>query len=385
VNVIFLSPNFPPQFRHFCRALRERSATSLAIGDAPFGELDPELKASLTEYFYLPSLERYDELLRAVAYLTWRHGHIDRIDSLNEHWLPLEARLREDFNIPGLRPQALSTYRSKMGMARIFDAAGIPHPGGQRVESAEQVRGFAREVGFPLIFKPDVGVGAGGAFRVSDEQALQEALKRPLPGYVVQRLVPGRITTYDGLTDAEGRIIFDCSLVYGSGVMEVVTEGLDLFYYTRREIPAPLEELGRRVVKAFDIRERFFHIEFFELPGGLCALEINLRAPGGFTTDIMGYSYDIDVYSLWAAVITGASLEGFSYSRKYHCAHVGRREQRAYRHSHDEIVATLGPMLLSYRRLSPPISHAMGEHVYLVRDPSEQRLLDTVRWMQEWG
>jgi hypothetical protein len=33
-------------------------------------------------------------------------------------------------------------------------------------------------------------------------------------------------------------------------------------FYTPREIPADLEAAGRRVVQAFGIRERFFHIEF---------------------------------------------------------------------------------------------------------------------------
>ena len=45
--------------------------------------------------------------------------------------------------------------------------------------------------------------------------------------------------------------------------METVNEALDVYYYSLREIPRDLEEAGRRTLKAFGVRERFFHFEFF--------------------------------------------------------------------------------------------------------------------------
>ena len=50
---------------------------------------------------------------------------------------------------------------------------------------------------------------------------------------------------------------------------------LSIYYYTLREIPADLEDLlGRRVLEAFDVHERFFHFEFFreDATGELLAL-----------------------------------------------------------------------------------------------------------------
>ena len=35
-----------------------------------------------------------------------------------------------------------------------------------------------------------------------------------------------------------------------------------------REIPEDLREAGRKVVEAFNVRERFFHFEFFRLEDG---------------------------------------------------------------------------------------------------------------------
>ncbi|MBW3609732.1 MAG: AAA family ATPase, partial [Actinobacteria bacterium] len=107
-----------------------------------------------------PRMDHYEDVYRAVAYLAFRHGRIHRLDSNNEHWLALEAQLREDFNVEGLRPSQIALQQSKRGMAQVYEAAGIPHPPEEPVVSPEQVRRFARVHGVPLIFKPDVGVGA---------------------------------------------------------------------------------------------------------------------------------------------------------------------------------------------------------------------------------
>src|SRR5262245_9178967 len=126
MNVVFLSPHFPPQFWLFCRALQEEGATVLGIGEPAAHELPPELLGCMAAWYQVPDMSRYDDVLRAVAFLVHRHGRIDRIDSHNEHWLELEARLREDFNIPGQRPADTARNRSKSQMRAIFKASGIP-------------------------------------------------------------------------------------------------------------------------------------------------------------------------------------------------------------------------------------------------------------------
>lgn len=380
MNVVFISPNFPPQYLLFCTALRERGATVLGIGDVSFHELHPDLRAALSDYVHVPRMEQYPDMVRALGYLTWRHGKIDRLDSLNEHWLPVEALLREDFNVAGLRPAETRRLRSKAGMAEIFHAAGIAAPPLEPVADPAQVRAFVARHGLPVIFKPDVGMGGTGAFKVTTEAQLEASLAMPLREMVVQKFSPGGITTYDGLADAKGEIAFEISFVYGANVMETLTEGLDVFYYSRRTIPPALRELGRRTVAAFGLRERFFHIEFFELPDGTFqALEVNLRPPGGFTTDMMNWSCDTDVYRLWAATLGGGVLDGFAYDHRYHCAHVARRHGRRYRLGHAELVRALGPALLEHRELPPPISAAMGDAVYLIRHAELSGLMDAVK------
>ena len=45
-NVVFISPNFPTNYWQFCRELKNNGLNVLGIGEAPYNELTPELKAS---------------------------------------------------------------------------------------------------------------------------------------------------------------------------------------------------------------------------------------------------------------------------------------------------------------------------------------------------
>ncbi|MFY1827283.1 ATP-grasp domain-containing protein [Myxococcus fulvus] len=384
MNFVFISPHFPSHFFHFVTALRERGVTVLGIGDAPYESLRQELRDSLREYYFVPSLHDEDALTRAAGYLTWRHGRLERIDSLNESWLEVEARLREDFHVPGLHPADIHRMRSKSGMAQVFQQAGVPHPDLIRVRDAAQVKEFATRVGYPLVLKPDVGVGAANTFKVASDADVDSALAHPLPTtYVAQPFVRGTIVTYDGVVDRHGVIVFTLSHEYSDGGMETVVERRDISFWSHLEIPPALDVLGRQVVAAFGLRERWFHLEFFRLPDGrFVVLEANLRPPGGFIPDMMNYTCDIDVYRLWARVMTGDPVADFRYTPRYHVCHSARRHGRRYLHSHDEVVKRLGPALLLHREL-PPIYHSLlGEEMYLSRHTDLDAMQDAVRFIQ---
>lgn len=387
MNFLFLSPHFPPNYFQFCRALRRAGANVLGIGDAPYDALQCELKAVLTEYYFLPDMSNYDSLFKAVAYLIHRHGRIDRLDSQTEYWLGLEARLREDFNVHGQKPADLAINRSKLAMKRVYREAGIPTPEGEAVTSPDQVRTFAARHHFPIIFKPDVGVGAAQTFRVDDWNQLEAVLGRLpedyLRKYLMEDFVHGRIVTYDGLTGREGKIIFSSSHSISDGVMEILTQRKGMHYYYMRQMSPAVEALGKRTVEAFKVRERFFHAEFFQTAAGdLLALEINIRPPGGFSMDMMNFACDVDLYDAWARLVVHGDEE-LNYERRYNCANVARRDSFNYRRPHDEVISRLGPMLMSYRPMPQAFSDAMGDHAYIIRHHDLDELKKAIAFIEE--
>lgn len=382
MNVVFLSPAFPPTAPDFCEALRNRGVKVLGIGDAPL-EAAGALPSALFEYVFEPQMHHYEVLRNVVAGLQARHGAIHRIDSNGEHWLEAEARLRDDFGVPGLSLAQVEKMRSKLGMAEIFAAAGIEHPPGIRADSQDAVRAFATEHGFPIVLKPDRGSGAADTFTLGNAIELEHALQRPLAGFIVQPFVEGRIITFDGLTDGGGRVLFCTSHVYDAGIMQVRLGQLDGHYYSLRDLPVGLEQIGRLAVAAFDVRERFFHVEFFAQPDGrFIALEMNLRPPGGFTTDMMNAACGFDVYGLWADALLGRSVPNFEYQRNYHTAHVGRRNGRSYRLTHEQLVLELGATLVTVRSLPEVFSVTMGNVMYLLRHTDLEALRRAIALVQ---
>ena len=384
MRILYLSPAFPPNSHLFCVAARSRGASVVAVGDVPESDLAPQARDALEAYVFEPRMGEYEVLLGVVRRLVAGHGPIDFVESNGEHWLEVEGRLRDDLGIEGLTAHDVRRLRSKLAMAEVFDDTGVARVPGIRCSSPEAVRAFVAEHGLPLVFKPDSGSGATATFRVSSDAELDAALLLSLEGHVVQPFVEGDIVTFDGLVDRQGRVVFCTSHAYDRGIMELRAGALDGFYYSLRSIPPALEQIGRQALAGFGLRQRFFHLEFFARPdGSYVALEMNVRPPGGFTTDMMNYACDFDVYGLWAAVIVGDSLDGFSYQRKFHTAHAGRRRERAYEHPPEALAGELGDTLVAVAAVPDAFAVTMGNTAYLLRHPRLEPLLDAIRRVQQ--
>ncbi len=367
MNIVLVSPNFPPNYYHFATALRRLEANVLGLGDAPYHELRPELRAGLTEYYKVDNLSNYEQLVRACGYLTHRYGKLERLESHNEYWLETDARLREDFNIPGPRPAQLDVLKRKSRMKRVYQRAGGDVARGKLVRTLRMAQDFAAEVGYPLIAKPDVGVGAANTFKINNDAELQRFFEiKPPVVYFLEEFVQGELYSFDGLADQEGEAVFFTAHHFNRGIMDVVNEDLDMYYYSLREIPEDLYAAGMRALRAFDVRERFFHIEFFRTPERLLLLEINMRPPGGLTLDMFNYANDIDVYQGWAEMVLFGKFS-MSYSRPYHCAYIGRKWRRPYRLDFDAVLQRYGSLIVQHEPISPVLAPAIGEYGYVLR------------------
>ena len=375
MNCVFLSPHFPSQYHRFCLQLKQAGANALGIGDAPYETLPPEVRAALSEYYRVERMDEYDQLVRACGFFTHKYGKIDRIDSLNEYWLGTEARLRDDFNVFGLRQDDIGMIRRKSEMKEKFREAEIPVAQGRVVDTLAAARALIRETGYPVVAKPNEGVGALDTFRLDTDEDLERffAAKPPVP-YILEAFVKGTIVSFDGLCDRDGTPVFWTSHVFSQGIMETVNEARHLAYYSQRAIPAALEAAGRRCLQAFKVRERFFHIEFFQTgPEHYTALEVNMRPPGGFTTDMFNYACDIDIYRIWAELLVhGRGPDHFD--RSYHCCYASRKNGLAYVHSHEEILARFGADLCQVDRVPGVFASALGDMGYIFRCRDLDRL-----------
>ncbi len=385
-NIVFISPNFPVNYWQFCHELRCDGVNVLGIGDQPYNELSFELKSSLTEYYKVSSLEDYDQVYRAVAFFAFKYGRIDFLESNNEYWLEQDAHLRTDFNIPGgFRVEDVPRIKYKSGMKEYYRKAGIPTARFHMVGDAEGCRAFINEVGWPVIVKPDNGVGSAATYKLKNDEELSAFLAERdgrFP-YIMEEFIDGTVNSYDAIYDSHGEPLFETGNITGISIMDIVNNNDNSIYHILKDLPDDTRAFGRAAAKSFGVASRFIHFEFFRLnrdqhigkKGDLVALEVNMRPSGGYTPDMINYAHSTNVYKIWADMVAFDRSEMPVGEHRF-CACVGRRDGKHFRYSHEELASRYAKEMRMMERLSEALAGAMGNQLFLaVFDTQEQ--LDT--------
>ena len=300
MNFVFISPHFPGNYWNFCDRLRANGVNVLGIGDARYETLPALLKSALTEYYRVDNMENYDEMLRAMGFFTFKYGKIDWVESNNEYWLEQDARLRTDFNITtGIKSAEIEKFKRKSVMKTYYQKAGIPTARWCVTADVTEAQAFAKTVGWPVIAKPDNGVGANGTHKFKNKTELNKFFQQEGPNaanYILEEFVDGEIVTFDGVADANAEPIYAASHVTPDSIMEIAHGKKPMWYYVAPEISPELRKMGEAALKAFGAKSRFFHLEFFRLKtakpslgnaGDILGLEVNMRPCGGFTPDMI--------------------------------------------------------------------------------------------------
>ena len=345
-NFVFISPNFPTNYWYFCKHLKENGMRVLGIGDCPYDELIPELRMNLHEYYKVNSLENYDEVYRAVAFFIHKYGRIDYLESNNEYWLLQDARLRTDFNIStGFKEADMEPMKCKSAMKAYYERAGVPAARYHLVRDWDETYAFVQKVGYPVVAKPDNGVGANNTYKIKSDDDLRWFFETKDDNlYIMEEFVRGYVQTYDAIINSKGEPLFESGNITPNSCMDIVNDGSECLYYIVKEMPEKILRAGRAVVREYDVRSRFVHFEFFVLTedqpglgnaGDVIGLEVNMRPSGGYTPEMYNYANETDVYKIWADMIA-FDCNTLPMDRPHHYgAFIGRRDYRNYRMSHD--------------------------------------------------
>ena len=384
-NVIFISPNFPTNYWQFCRELKNNGMNVLGIGDAPYNGLSNELRDSLSEYYKVDSLEHYDAVYRAVAFFIHKHGRVDWLESNNEYWLERDAQLRTDFHITsGFQADDIPRIKFKSGMKAYYEKAGIPAARWHLVDDEQGCLAFIGQVGWPVVVKPDNGVGASDTHKLSNEADLKRFLEHRGPGvpYIMEEFIHAEVNSYDAIIDSEGNPIFETGNVTPMSIMDIVNDGDNSIYYIVKDLPADTRKAGRATVKSFGVKSRFVHFEFFRLTrdqagmgrqGDVVALEVNMRPCGGFSPDMMNFANSTNVYKIWADMIAfdKSTLKDGEHA---FCAYAGRRDGKDFALSHADILVKYGGNLRMVGRIPDVLADAMGNQMYVAVFPTKRGL-----------
>ena len=376
MDLLYISPEFPPNYARFIEHLHSLGVRVWGLGETDFYFMPASLRSALTWYVQA-DLNDADAVQKALDELLAQKqasgygGNFDLVESHNELWLTLEGMINEKYGIDGIKKQDLPRLKKKSVMKQLFEGCGLPVARGERIADTNLALDLADTLGYPLILKPDEGVGAGGIYRVANKDQLKSYLSHIAEDYLIEEFIEGDIVTYDGLTDYDGNVVFENSLIYGDGVLDYVM-GKDAFFYVSRHIPDDLRVAGKKLVPIFDIRRKFFHFEFFKMGETYMPIEINCRPPGGAILDMMNYSIDDDLYRAYAQMITKGRTS-VQPQKKYYCCYIGRKDKR-YVHSHAEILSSFGHCLVEHDLNPSVFQQAMGTERYILRSPDEAEI-----------
>ncbi len=375
------------------RRLRRNGANVLGIGDAPYDDLEDGLKGALTEYYKVSSLEDYDQVFRAVAFFSFKYGKIDWIESLNEYWLEQDARLRTDFNVTtGMQTDRIGFIKDKSLMKKMYQDGKIPTARQSKVTTREAALAFIDKVGYPVIVKPAIGVGAADTWKLKNEEDLN-AFYKALPEipYVMEEFMVGDLCSYEAIMDADCEPLFENMTIWPTPIMDIVNEDLNLHYYTCPDVPEGMREIGHRTAKAFGVARRFVHLEFFRLTkemkglgkvGDYAGLEVNMRPPGGYTPDMINFAHSADVYQIYADMVTFNERRSPEAEDKYYCAYAGRKEGHNYVHSHEEIMDKYGSVMVMQEEMPPVNWPQMGRFMYTVKLKTMEEVQEFTSFVQ---
>ena len=383
-NFVFISPNFPTNYWQFCKHLKDNGLRVLGVGDCPYDDLLPELRASLTEYYKVGSMENYDEVYRAVAFFISKYGRIDWLESNNEYWLERDAMLRTDFHITsGFQVEDMERIKYKSKMKPYYEAVGINTARYHIVDNYDACKKFIDLVGYPVIVKPDNGVGASSTYKLKSDDDLRSFLneKENWVSYIMEEFITAEVTSYDAIIDSKGKPIFEASNVTPLSLMDVVNNNGDSVYYIQKSIPADVKKAGRATVKSFGVKSRFVHFEFFRLTadqeigkkGDVVALEVNMRPAGGNSPDMFNFSNSTNVYKIWADMIAFDKSE-MEVGEHFYCGFIGRRDAKEYAVSMDELRAKYAANIKMDQRVPDALSSAMGNQMLLVNFSTKKEL-----------
>lgn len=190
--------------------------------------------------------------------------------------------------------RAFDYETSKALQLSLFAALGLAFPRTRVVNSLEGVREAARDLGFPVVFKPNVGGRGAGIVRLDTSDDLEYALEAGLVDLgidatgLVQEYVPaggGHIVRVETLA---GRFLY---------AMKVYTEG-ESFNLCPAEI-CDVERAGERAgvaavgeVCLADAPKAGLRVERYEPPAGVVADVERIAAAGGL--DLCGVEYLVD-------------------------------------------------------------------------------------------
>ncbi|WP_208885103.1 acetyl-CoA carboxylase biotin carboxylase subunit family protein [Streptomyces sp. PBH53] len=231
----------------------------------------------------------------------------------------------EKLGLPGTPADAARRLQSKLDQRRQMMAAGIPTPAFRAIESLEDLRKAAEQIGKPCVLKPQVGVGSASVHPVEPGcdlsrlwQSVEESYLADPRGtgtrhFVLEERLIGTLAHPDSRFGDQ--VSVESLVQNGATTHLAVTDKLPLvpvFRETADITPSTLPEtllkeirsLATAAITTLGLDNCAVHTEMKLTADGPRVIEVNGRVGGG-VTQMLHYAADFDIVSALADIATG--------------------------------------------------------------------------------
>ena len=238
-------------------------------------------------------------------------GKIDRLCGVLEQLQLPMAEARDAVGIEGLSAATARNFRDKDRMKEVLRAAGVPVARSVLAHSLAEVRAFVDEVGYPIIVKPQAGLGARATHRIGREEDLEGLV----PPFQVEEFVRAREHTCETVT-IRGVPVWRSGTRYFPSPLEVLeTAWVQYCVLLPREADDPTWT-GFAPINTAALTALFgsqattaagtalTHMEWFLREDGTRLVnEVGARPPGVQIMPLMSLAHDTSMFADWARLM----------------------------------------------------------------------------------
>jgi hypothetical protein len=378
-HIVFVAPRLLENTLRYVRAFASLPEVELSVvTEDTERALPPDLRHALLGHYRVQNALNGADLAVACKWLH-RRKPIDRLTgALEQLQVPL-AIARDACGIDGMSHAVALNFRDKDRMKKILRAAGVPVAKSALCASVDEIRQLVALVGYPIIVKPQAGLGARATYRIESDAQLALLARTPnAPSATtpvqVEQFVRAREYTCETVT-VRGKPVWRSGTRYYPSPLEVLEnpwmqycvllpreqdagEWADFAPHNTRALAALM---GPSAAGATGTA--LTHMEWFlQENGNALVNEVGARPPGVCIMPLMSLGHNTDMVRDWARLIAldefvpkpRVAAAGAAFLRGHGAGtHVAEVSGAA------NAIAALGPALIELRL--PKVGQARSE------------------------
>lgn len=320
-HVLFVAPKLFENTNRYVKAFASLDGVKLSVvTEDPESHVPPSVRPHLAAHYRVNSAQDPQQLVDAGRKISKAIGKIDRLTGALEQLQMPMAQARDALGVEGMSAATARAFRDKDHMKKILREHGVPVAKSALVSSERELKRFLDETGFPVIIKPQAGVGARATYRVENvqdlfalaEQRVAPSASKPLQ---VEEFVRAREHTCETVT-IKGQPVWRSGTRYFPSPLEVLETPWVQYcvLLPREEDDAtwtrfhPINSAALSALFGAEAKTAagtaITHMEWFLREDGKALVnEVGARPPGVLIMPLMSIANETDMISKWAELI----------------------------------------------------------------------------------